>query len=182
MSGFIGKDFRGRGFFVGDTDPTDGQVLAYNNGTSTWNPTDQLAGIGGNAVVDTYDGNFSSSSSSWNDITGYAVTITPTSATSRVLILFSAYLGVGGGDYGFLRVSGGNATSYSKPAGARGVGGGGNNIWSVQGAYIDSPATTSAITYQMQMSVLSGSIIMNRPSGNTVPDTNSSIIAIEVAA
>lgn len=104
-------------------------------------------------VVNTfYTTQTSLTSTSYTDITGYSASITPTSATSKILILVSANVShnpsTGGtlailrgstnitNTYGFWFYAGGNNTDYSGMAAVMNV--------------LDSPATTSATTYKIQ--------------------------------
>jgi hypothetical protein len=107
---------------------------------------------------------FTTTSSSFTDVTGLSVTITPTSASNRILVLYSSSLATIAGQYSsamrlvrnstaiYLGDAAGNRTPAS------------NAYWSdigmvyeispVNGIFLDSPATTSATTYKLQ--VLSG--------------------------
>ena len=133
-------------------------------------------------VNSVFNSTFTTSSTSWVD-TGFTATITPTSATSRILILF-------------------NAGGLSRPAVAneclrlqivRGsstyVYGGGNvyfttssfdySDWYLFLNWVDSPATASSITYKIQMQTrLGNSCSMNNSSGGQ----QASIQLLEIAS
>ena len=104
---------------------------------------------------------FSSNSSSFHDITGMSVSITPRFNTSKVLIQVS--LSYGGQDnmYAGINLMRGNSVAVQADAGTGsntrasfGIGGDNNNfqykLVSATFTYLDSPATTSATTYKLQ--------------------------------
>lgn len=98
-------------------------------------------------------------STTWTDITGMSLSITPSSASNKILLIVDAHLASQGGTTGqMIRINKngsviGNAVGYE--AGFEGALAGGepgrtsNNC--VNYFYLDSPATTSAITYNIQM-------------------------------
>jgi len=67
--------------------PTDSLALA--NAIAAGLDDAVVAGIGSNVVSTTKTDVWSAASTSFTDVTGLAVTITPTSATSKVLVLAS---------------------------------------------------------------------------------------------
>ena len=108
-------------------------------------------------VQDTYNTESSTANSSDTE-TGLSVNITPTSSSNKVLVLFNLPLQKGGSN---LRI----ATSLYR---------GGSSIYpanrescfnnqtnqateTVSGMFLDSPATTSAVTYDVRVRVSSGS-------------------------
>lgn len=177
----------------------DQNVLSLYDG-SAWQTS--LATTGGILqVVQTVKTDaFTTTSPSYVDITGFSVTITPKSTTSKVLILLDMKIvnhvqGVS------LRLQGGNSGNYiGDAAGSRiraltGFHTRDNDGYIQQhyfqtgGVYLDSPATTSAVTYKVQVACASGAnneFNFNRSENDT--DTAgfsrpaSSITAIEVAA
>lgn len=148
------------------------------------------------------NGSFSTSSQSFVDITGMSVTITPSSSSNRILI--TGHMQVGGSDdgrymaYKLLR----NSTSVAE--GDKGGNNGTNAFLSSGGApssnrpytnenmaftYVDSPNTTSAVTYKLQVNPnvsFSGRIFyLNRPqdlADNLRIWTVSTITVMEIAA
>ena len=128
------------------------------------------------------------------NISGLTVDITPASSTNKVLVIAQVVTSFANQE-AFLRLGGGNATTYiGATAGSRvrGVtqpaeGAAGARATTQTLIYLDSPATTSAVTYAVQGWVVSGgSLYINR----SVTDTDnanflrgaSSITAIEVVA
>ena len=129
------------------------QVLTVSGGVPSWATP---AGGGGKllqVVTATASTSYSNATTTMTDVTGLTATITPTSATSRILVVISS------------------TVAASASAGVAYVGArllrGGTSIVSYQGygfifqqapgglqqatiQYMDSPATTSATTYKLQ--------------------------------
>jgi hypothetical protein len=141
-----------------------------------------------------------SGTTTWTDVTGLSVTITPTTSTSKILILSSVALGCQA-YLGYINLLRGS-TNIAQPAAGSGqilttatfgayVGGGveGYNISTIPISFIDSPASTSITTYKIQArpySSSSTSIYVNRSyydraSTDYDPRVISSITAMEIA-
>lgn len=132
-------------------------------------------------VNSVFNSSFTTSSGSWVD-TGFSATITPTSATSKILILFNAgglSRGAVASECPRLQIVNGSGTY---------VYGGGNiyyttdsmsySDWYFFTQWVDSPATTSAYTYKIQMQTrLNTSCTMNNSSGGQ----QASIQLLEIA-
>ena len=110
---------------------------------------------------------FTTTSGTPVDITGYSATITPSSATSKILITSSFHISSGSvGSYPRMILLRGSSVLIQGDASgsASRVTAGqlypsatlANNIDSLSYTYLDSPNTTSAITYKWQMSTFSG--------------------------
>ena len=110
---------------------------------------------------------FTSTSTSPVDVTGISVTITPTNASNKILVMFSfaasavaslnIYLNRNGtnialGSGGSIR----NATICAIPTGNAGY------MYSFGTNFLDSPATTSPVTYKIQADVDGGTMYINR--------------------
>ena len=140
---------------------------------------------------------FTTTSTSWVDITGLSVSITPTSATSKILIFASLQRSNASAGQGtffrFMRNS--TAINIGDAIGSRSQVTNMSQETSQQGRFItpmnsiflDSPATTSATTYKLQTNCLDvGTICINR-SGINVDSASyatsvSSITVMEIAA
>lgn len=116
---------------------------------------------------------FSMSSATFADITGLTATITPSSATSKILVMFSssASLNFNNTSAGFRLTRGGTAIGVGDAAGSRERAYGPRiksmslfDAANVNGSFLDSPATTSATTYALQIrSEIGGvSVYVNR--------------------
>ena len=158
----------------------------------------EVAGIGSNVVQATKLSVFSSTSRSvFQDVTGLSVTITPSSASSKILVVaqLATAAGTTGGSAGVYKVIRGATDIYranADGAATRGAFGGvgyeyyggsySGLLISSSIVYLDSPATTSATTYKVQVLVPSaGTAYVNRPHVGSTRGA-SSITAIEVAA
>jgi len=151
-------------------------------------------------VVSTFkDDTFSTSSGSYVDITGFSITITPSATSSKILILTSVGWGNSLSSEAFVpfqlvKVVGGTASNIAEPSdttqtypGTVVVSNPNTNAqWSLQRTdhnFLDSPATTAAVTYKWQILTASSSTTyINRRAENTAMPTTSSITAMEVAA
>jgi len=120
---------------------------------------------------------FSTNSASYVDVTGLSVSITPSSASNRVLVTFhihGAYSNIGMCQL----VRNSTAIALGDAAGSRQQGtvgalhnsGDGNAMWVFSMTFLDSPATTSATTYKLQVRGESATnpIVVNR----SVTDAN----------
>jgi hypothetical protein len=140
---------------------------------------------------------FSTSSTTFTDITGFSVSITPTSSSSKILVLYTTNTcaDVNFTGYAARLVRNSTAIFVGDAAGSRPqatLAGTSVNIYDnscVSGQYLDSPATTSSTTYKVQLSCTNGSpaVFVNRSIADR--DTSaydvrmaSSIIVMEIAA
>jgi hypothetical protein len=142
---------------------------------------------------------FTTTSSSYIDITGLSVTITPTSASNKILVIYNTTVGAQSGQYsvGLQLVRNSTAIYLGDTAGSRTR----SSSWAwsessqyamipTNGTFLDSPATTSATTYKLQMINPYGSggavtyLNRNQVDGdNAVAGrTPSSITVMEIAA
>jgi hypothetical protein len=125
-------------------------------------------------------GGSTTNSTSYADISYANVTITPSSATSKVLIIatgtseFSAVSGFGVTSYTQL-VRGASTSLQVQNTGTSGTGGtDAGAIGAVSYSYMDAPGTTGAVTYKLQQKISTAS--------STLTSTNIWLIAMEIAA
>jgi hypothetical protein len=137
---------------------------------------------------------FSTTSTSYVDITGLSIAITPAATTSKILVIAQLVTGQSTtGNLSLFKLSGGNTASYvGDTDGARPrntTGGMVTGTYDMKGfsiTYLDSPSTTSATTYTVQMNTPSGTSYINRNS--TDPNATaghrfaSSITVMEIGA
>ena len=137
----------------------------------------------------------SSNSSSFANISGMAVTITPSSASSKIYLTGYFSLGINDARYRiYLKITGGNCSNYIGDAGTgiecsniarlstQNVD---NHQLSTTLMFLDSPNTASAITYQVQWAVQSSqTAYLNKDHQNDADggNTASTFTAMEVAA
>lgn len=143
-------------------------------------------------VQDTKLDTFTSTATTYTDVTGLAVTITPSSASNKILI-FCQWSSAVYNQEGWFKLAGGNAANYqgdgagNRERTASQFGANANSARADNNSliFLDAPATTSAITYKLQAKTLStGTIYVGR--GYTDSDSTSigrfpaSIIAMEI--
>ena len=142
-----------------------GNVTQYYDGASWQSVSASKFGqIVNVSKVDT----FTTTSSSFVDVTGMTATITPTSASSTVLVIVNAqfasnnsFSSIGILLRGATNVGGGTAAG-SRPSAILGVNSTGNGALPNTNIFIDTPATTSATTYKMQARTDGGAFYLNR--------------------
>lgn len=176
-----------------------GNVLTVTGGVPVW-----AAPAGGGKVLQVVQGfksdTFSTSSTSFTDVTGLSVTITPSSATSKILVIGQVSVGNIAKDgatpaTSILRLVRASTTIFAgDTASSRSLGFAGvmyadqinNSANPFQ--YLDSPATTSSTTYKIQMltSNASSTTYVNRSFNDgdaaSVTRAASSIIVLEIGA
>jgi hypothetical protein len=111
---------------------------------------------------------FTTTSTSFVDVTGLSATITPTSASNRILVIFSGNVSPSSANYlmlgklvrGVTDIALGDArgsstrVTFSTSAGSANW----SNFFGVN--FLDSPATTSPITYKVQVAVEAGATLL----------------------
>ena len=161
----------------------------YYNGTSWLALGGKLGQVLSTSKTDT----FSTSATSYTDVTGMSVTITPSATSSKVLILVN-FMAANSGNFAsmYQLVRGSTAISIGDAAGSRTRASTGlltlsENETSPQNIqFLDSPATTSATTYKLQMFINGGSGYIGRSGpdndASTRPRTASNITVMEILA
>ncbi len=156
---------------------------------------------GGGKILQIQDINksstFSTTSTSFTDVTGLSVSITPSSTSSKILIIANIQISSSDSVYphqrmmrGATPINVGDAAGSRKQSGWSGYAQGASNgvwVYSYGGGgcwHVDSPSTTSATTYKFQVAVSSGTVYVNRLSGDVDSSVTgrvaSNIILLEV--
>jgi hypothetical protein len=187
------------------TSPQEGNYsyLKDTNSTEYYTGSAWVAAGGGGGggvlqvVSTTKTDTFTTSSTTFTDITGLSVTITPTSATSKIMVLVSLQASGQNGSNssssrlmrGATAIFIGDAASARDRASADIEGGlASNRVTSSQAPmFLDSPATTSSTTYTVQIkSTTAGNSYVNRGSADVDDSghqrTASSITVMEIGA
>jgi hypothetical protein len=139
---------------------------------------------------------FTTSSTSYTDVTGLSVSITPGTATNKILVIASLSLGATPTGYatrgailrGSTIVGAGTAVGSRSAASFAQYAAGASGAVSQTFQFLDSPATTSATTYKIQVAAESSGtaqVGIGIPSdGNFVQFTRlaSTITVMEIAA
>jgi hypothetical protein len=161
---------------LGDVDITsvsDGQVLSYSTAVPGWvNQFISGAQLPAGSILQvantTLTGTFSTASTTYTALTGLSVSITPTSATSKILVNATIHAGNGSSDqlvqFRLLRAStviavGDGGTEPSSMTTSIRTNG---TLHPASVMHLDSPNTTSATTYSLQMRVGGGTGYVNR--------------------
>ncbi len=159
--------------------------------------TDSLGtGVGGKVlqVVQTVKTDtFTTNSTSFVDVTGLSATITPSSTSNKILILYEIMVSANSSQFYIKLLRGSTDIYIGDSAGSRKRVtnnhwlGDPNNMFSSVINYLDSPNTTSATTYKIQAHTQNSSLAfcVNRTQsdGDTsnMPRGSSSITLMEVA-
>jgi hypothetical protein len=161
---------------------TNGQVLTADSSTATglkWAD----AGGGGKVLQVVYAGYstaVTSSTTAWVD-TGLTATITPSSSTSKILVLgtINGVIKVGTNTSAQIQWLRG-ATQIARPSDYAAFTGdtSTNDIGSVSINYLDSPATTSATTYKAQFNSFNNSSYVQVQDNNVL----STLVLMEIGA
>ena len=151
------------------------------------------AGKIGQVVSTTKTDTFTTSNTDFTDITGLSVAITPSATSSKILLLINAQVGGQGSVNNFLGlkrgstvIAVGDAASSRIRALASTMGNQDTSLNGVSASFLDSPSSTSELTFQVTGYSRTGQFYINRSrtdtDDNTFPRTISTITAIEVLA
>jgi len=130
---------------------------------------------------------FTTTSGSLVDITGFSVSITPSASSSKILVLANWICGVSTDTLiGFtlfrgstgIDLSTGGSTNFSNINYSASA----NYAMNQSLNFLDSPATTAATTYKLQMLTGAGTATFNRPGGSTLNGGASNITVMEISA
>jgi hypothetical protein len=137
---------------------------------------------------------FSVATATFTDVTGLSVSITPSSSSSKILVMFGVAAGPSNASSQNLRLVRNSTVIYAGDAASNRPLGYASTyassdyiVFPVGGSYLDSPATTSATTYKIQVASSGGTTTyVNRTVGDrdtTAYDLRgaSSITVMEIA-
>ena len=143
---------------------SDGQVLTSTGAGSP--PAFEAAAAGGKIgqVLQTVKTDtFSGTSTSYADIRGMSVAITPAATSSKILVLYDIKFSMTNGynaQLGLIRDSTqiylGDTASARTRASSSCWSSGTNAVFNLSGQYLDSPSSTSATTYKLQYNIETG--------------------------
>jgi hypothetical protein len=169
------------------------QSLGITDGTIT--SADLASGVGGKVlqvVSTTKSDTFTSSGSgNYQAVTGLSLSITPSSTSNKIFIVSNVQLSQNDYGGGVSIFRGGSQIVTPASVGSRSVAnashysGYGQSSSNLGLSYLDSPSSTSALTYQIYVFVRSGTYYINRSSTDTDSNdfarTISTITAFEIA-
>lgn len=174
-------------------DTTGRTYVYYDDGTSQqWVEFGAPpAGIGKilQVVSTTKVNSFSTTSTSLVDITDLSVAITPSSASNKVLVIANSNMAHSSSSGEVLQLVRDSTTLCVSTAGSSLNGTFSSNIFNATNnqsepiafSFLDSPATTSATTYKLQVRTSGGTVYVNQNTGGTYAST-STITVMEVSA
>ena len=130
---------------------------------------------------------FTTTSTSLVDITGFTDAITPTNSANKILVIVSANIANSTADNASMITlirgttaiaigtdgSGFNVSGYTAPSENYDVSG-------VSIVHVDSPSSTSAVTYKVQAQANNGTFCLNRRGDDTSTAMVSSITLVEI--
>jgi len=170
---------------------TDGTIVNADINASAAIAGTKLTGVGKVLqVVQTFKADsFSSSSTSFTDVTGLSVSITPSSASNKILVLCTVPMSSNvDAIIQLLRGSTaiGNSTSATNTNGFAQTSSTGNAFpYSAVPMcinFLDSPSTTSATTYKIQVKITSaGNVFVNLRHVNDAFSGSSTLTVMEIA-
>ena len=170
-----------------------GSLVRTASNTWTFTPS----GGGGGKVLQvvsvTKVDTFTTSSQSYVDVTGLTATITPSSTSSKILVLTKTAINNATASQSSLQtLRGATVIGGGTAVGDRGSATSSQYVGEVSltsdlaGNYLDSPASTSAETYKIQVRVNTGTLRVNTtgsdPNSASSPRTSSTITLMEISA
>jgi len=198
----IQGDASGTGeFTLASPNGNTNRTITLPDATGTLDRTNRAGNV--LQVVSTSKTNsFTTTSTTWTDVTGLSVTITPTSATSKILVFLNGHFSVSNSGTGIYAKlvrnstdiliadgTGGSPTTTPTTMSASTSGSvSTRENYAMQINYLDSPATTSSTTYKVQVGAYDGgTLIVNgiynmSATGSTIPRSTSTITVMEIAA
>ena len=150
----------------------DGTIVNADINASAAIVASKLTGTGKvlQVVSTTKTDTFQTSSTSFVDVTGMSVSITPSSASNKIFIITTFSMGQSDSSglavYNLVR----GATNIAQPSTTptfNGTSGAldrsaGDNVMPVSFSFLDSPSTTSSTTYKIQTRINTGTLSFNR--------------------
>ena len=130
---------------------------------------------------------FSTTSTTYTDITGLSVSITPSASSSKILVLISVEVSPDGSNFAPMKLVR-NSTDIAYPSPTTTYDGSINSftanslcLTSYALNWLDSPATTSSTTYKLQMYTTGATAYVNRRAVDNTR-TVSTLTVMEIAA
>ena len=153
---------------------TSGNVITSANLSSNL-PAGSVLQVASATKTNTFS--TTSASGTFADITGLSVSITPSSASNKILILAEVRAATPSSNGSFIRAMRDSTAIYIGDSGggsrvrvsAQGYNADGNSNTNLTIMYLDSPSTTSSTTYKIQACVggTSGTVYVNRSDNNS---------------
>ena len=186
---------------VDAVDKQSGSTLTLGGAGTTVQPhaSATVSGFGGGKVLQVVQAvktdTSSTTSTSFTDVSGFSANITPASTSNKILVLVTiGGMGENAVSQAFFRldrngsvVGVGDAVGNRKQiSGASIYISNNNSMASTAFNYLDSPSTTSSLTYKIQFSANAGTVFVNRShtdsDATTTSRGTSSITLMEIGA
>jgi hypothetical protein len=117
-------------------------------------------------VTNTHATRFSTSSTSYVAATGYTIAITPSAASSKIFVIISAMTDNGASGRGIVSTIYRGGTNLGNTPGINDTYSSGARIYSPNTmSVLDSPSSTSAVTYQVYVKANGGAVVYNDSEG-----------------
>ena len=161
-------------------------IITLNNNSLT-NITSLPTGVGGKVLQvqsTTKTDVFATTSGSFVKVTGLEINITPSSASNKILFLSSVVWGhdaANSGGHFRLRRDLSGASTDLKLYNLNFSGSYTDNRCMASFNYLDSPNTTSELTYKLQVKADSGNLGINRSNAGATDRGDSTITVMEIA-
>ena len=176
---------------VNEIQDAGGNTILSSNGTGTFT-TNFTTGKVLQVLSATKTDTFSTASTSYVDVTDLSISITPASTSNKILIMFYGQGSTSSTDTGQIRLdrSGtdifiGDASGNRQQCTVSLTQGEGSKMRNVSFNYLDSPSTTSATTYKIQLRANSGTAYLGRTlvdgDATGYPRTPCEFIAMEIS-
>jgi hypothetical protein len=156
---------------------TAGQALVVNSGATAlqYSTVGASAGTIIQVVSTTITSGVSSSSTSFTDVTGLSVSLTPSSTSSKVVILVSGS-GYSPANTAHFNVSRNGTNLFDSTQGYIAYGAG---FGSIALCHLDSPSTVSSVTYKLRFRCTAGTCNVGATSGDADCDTFITIMEVK---
>ena len=130
--------------------------------------------------------NNSTSATSFADIPNLSVSITPSATSSKILVQFVTYVSNTGSNTWWHRLLR-DSTALNESSNSNSIDGGGNNASGYNrnkgnNIYLDSPNSTSALTYKLQWRCDGNVLALNQVGSATSRGGGSTITVMEIGA
>ena len=155
---------------------SDGQVLT-STGAGSPPAFEAIPGGGkiGQVLQAVKTDTFTTTSTSFTDLTDVTQAITPAATSSKILVNITVHGVNAGGNFGWARIMrGSTVVGVGETAGSRAActvgnfaeGPNNNTMMSMSASFLDSPSTSSAVTYKVQVIASGSTLYVNRSRGD----------------
>ena len=162
--------------------------ITFPSAISGVSATQQYSGRILQVVCNNYTTYTSGTNATYGDVSGFSVSITPTSSSNKILIMYNingitTAIGSSTGYAAFFQLTDSSNTQLIQLLNCKIVGGDQSyGEMGISGCYLHSPSTTSALTYKIRAKDDGSSHGWQVNNYASTPTTYSSLLAMEIAA